>query len=116
MSRQLSGEHTHSSSGSSSSDDGPLFPFTEADFWTDYLSDAIDVCINCVIALVLFLIFYLTICCVSACLKSALKRTPSVDSTVSSFMITTLKLLLWIIIVSPSSFRQSASARPPSHL
>ena len=99
MSRQLSGEHTHSSSGSGSSDDGPLFPFTEADFWTDYLSDAIDVCINCVIALGLFLIFYLTICCVSSCLKSALKRTPSVDSTVSSFMITTLKLLLWIIIV-----------------
>jgi len=84
-------------------DDEPLIPFSEAKFWSNYLTTGMRVCVNLLVASVLFVIFSFIIWIVSRILRRTLKWQSKVhaalDEQLIGFLIFGVKIIMWVQII-----------------
>ena len=75
-------------------------PFTKPEFWFEYAKSGMNISINCLVALLMFVIFsilvWLAVRVVRAIINNPKKP---MDPAVAPFVISTLKLVLWVQIV-----------------
>lgn len=95
------GENSDDSYDDDSDDE---IPFAKKKFWISYATTAMDVTVNVVVAAILFLIFYLTIWVICKTIRKTLAyhskhAAKPLDAQLVAFVITAIKLLLWIQIV-----------------